>query len=49
MDDNFLLELKKVFSTFLKEEVLILPKMNAIVVGDFKKKRLITSENFGDL
>lgn len=47
-DDMFFLELQNAFSTFIKEDILLLPKMNAIVVGDPSKKRLITNENYGD-
>lgn len=50
-DDRFLLELKDTFSTFIKEEVLLLPKINSILVGGesaAKQKRLITNDNFRD-
>ena len=52
-DDRFLLELKDTFSTFIKEEVLLLPKINSILVGGDSKeaiaeKRLITEANFRD-
>lgn len=46
--DRYLLELQQIFSTFIKEEVLFLPKMKSIVVGSPKEKRLITPQNFGD-
>ena len=48
-DDMFLLELKNTFSTFIKEEVLLLPKINSVLVGGpsaSKEKRLITLDNF---
>lgn len=48
LDDMFLLELQLAFSTFFKEEVLILPKLNAVLVGDPAEKRLITFKNFSD-
>jgi hypothetical protein len=32
-DDMFLLELKDTFATFIKEEVLLLPKINSVLVG----------------
>lgn len=48
VDDIFLLELKKVFSTFVKEDVLILPTFGAIAIGSPAQKRLITEENFSD-
>lgn len=48
-NDIFLLELSDAFSTFLKEEVLILPELNSIVVGDPEDRRLINTENFSDL
>ena len=47
----FLLELKNTFSTFIKEEVLLLPKINSVLVGGpaaSKEKRLITNDNFSD-
>lgn len=48
-NDMFSLDLQEAFSTFIKEEVLFLPKLNCVVVGkDFKNKRLITTENFID-
>lgn len=47
-DDTFFLELKRVFSTFVKEEVLLLPKNNSILVGDMADRRLITNQNYRD-
>lgn len=47
-DDMFLLELQSAFSTFIKEEILILPKINAILIGNAKERRLITEKNFVD-
>lgn len=47
-DDMFFLELESAFSTFIKEEVLILPKINAILIGSPEERRLITSKNFRD-
>lgn len=47
-DNTFLLELQSCFSTFIKEDVLLLPKINSVLVGDIKNKRLITNQNFGD-
>jgi hypothetical protein len=49
MDDTFLLELQTAFSTFLKEEVMVLPKINSVLVGSPSEKRLITNENFSEL
>lgn len=49
LNDMFFLELQDIFSTFLKEDVLILPELNVVVVGDPKDKRFITSENFSDI
>ncbi len=48
-NDNFLLELQETFATFLKEEILVLPKINAVLVGPPQEKRLITEDNFVDL
>lgn len=47
-NDTFLLELQSIFFTFIKEEVLFLPKINSILVGNPKDKRLINSKNFRD-
>jgi hypothetical protein len=44
----FFLELKWAFSTFINEEVLILPDINAVLVGPMAEKRLITKDNFDD-
>lgn len=44
--DSFLLDLQFVFSTFIKEEVLFLPSLGAVVVGSPEEKRLITNSNF---
>ena len=48
-DDMFLLELQSCFSTFIKEEILLLPKINSVLVGNAQDKRLITDKNFGEL
>lgn len=45
-DDNFLLELQNAFHTFLKEDILILPEINSVLVGSPYDKRLITKDNF---
>lgn len=47
-NDGFLLELQFIFSTFVQEQVLILPKINSILVGEPQDKRLINEENFRD-
>ena len=47
-DNRFLLELQSCFSTFIKEEVLLLPKINSVLIGSPKEKRLITNDNFAD-
>lgn len=44
--DSFLLDLQFAFSTFIKEEVLFLPSMGAIVIGSPAEKRLLTESNF---
>lgn len=47
LSDSFLLDLQNAFTTFIKEEVLLLPKINAVLIGnDFSKKRLITEKIF---
>lgn len=47
-DERFFLELQSAFSTFIKEEILLLPKINAVLVGDAAKRKLITEQNFSD-
>lgn len=46
--DSFFLELKSAFSTFIKEDILFLPKINSILIGPKTERRLITSKNFRD-
>lgn len=48
LNDMFLLELQESFSTFIKEEVLLLPKINAVAIGNPTDRRLITEKNFRD-
>ena len=48
LDDMFLLELQTAFSTFIKEDILLLPKINSVLVGPPHEKRLITNDNWGD-
>lgn len=48
VNDKFLLELTTAFSTFIKEDILLLPKINAVLIGSKVEKRLITEENFSD-
>lgn len=47
-DDTFLLELQSIFSTFVQEEVLLLPKINSVLVGRPEDRRLITEKNYRD-
>ena len=47
-DNMFFLELQDTFSTFIKEEILFLPKINAILVGNPEQRRLITEKEFID-
>lgn len=47
-DDGFFLELTNAFSTFIKEEITLLPKINSVLVGPPIEKRLITEKNFND-
>lgn len=46
--DSFLLELQNCFYTFIREDILLLPKIGSVLIGDPKKKRLITPQNFRD-
>lgn len=45
-DDLFFLELKTAFSTFINEEIILLPELSAVLVGPPDQKRLITDLNF---
>ncbi len=45
-DNAFYIQLQDAFTTFIKEEVLLLPKINAVLIGNIEKRRLITEENF---
>lgn len=47
-DDMFLLKLQSAFSTFIQEDILLLPKINSVLVGPPQEKRLITEKNFMD-
>lgn len=47
-NDMFFLELEEAFSTFIKEELILLPKINSVLVGPMTEKRLITESNFRD-
>lgn len=47
-NNTFLLELQNAFATFVKEDILVLSKINAILVGPPAEKRMITKENFSD-
>ena len=46
--DSFLLEVQSMFSTFIKEDVLLLPEISSVVIGDPLQRRIINSENFKD-
>ena len=48
LNDMFLLELQNAFSTFIQEDILLLPKYNSVLVGLPDEKRLITENNFSD-
>lgn len=45
-NDTFLLELESTFTTFLQEDIILLPKINSVLVGPPEEKRLITENNF---
>lgn len=47
-NDTFLLELQSIFSTFIQEEVLFLPKINSVLIGEPQGRRLLTPQNFRD-
>lgn len=48
LNEMFFLELQKAFSTFIQEEILLLPKINSVLVGSPEEKRLITNKNYSD-
>lgn len=48
LNDNFLLDLQKAFSTFIKEEVHISIDTKEIFVGDISRNRVLNEENFDD-
>ncbi len=45
----FLLDLKEAFSTFIKEEVIIIPHLNKIMIGDPSQERFIDEEIFKEI
>lgn len=45
-DQMFSLELHSAFSTFIKEDILFLPKINSILIGSPSERRLITETNY---
>ena len=47
-NDTFLIDLKNAFSTFLKDEIHIIPQVQQIVVGKIDQGRIINEENFKD-
>lgn len=47
-DDMFLLELQSAFATFIKEDIMLLPKISSVLVGAPQDRRLITSQNYSD-
>lgn len=49
LNNAFSLELQNIFSTFLREDILLLPRIKAVLVGSPAERRLITADNFPDL
>ena len=47
-NDTFFMELKTAFSTFLKDEVFLIPQAQQIAIGKIEQGRLINKENFED-
>lgn len=45
-NDTFFLDLKDAFSTFIKDRVTLLPKINSVLIGNPKNKKMITKDNF---
>ena len=49
LNDTFLLDLQDAFSTFIKEDILLLPKINSVLIGaNPMERRLITEDTFRD-
>ena len=48
LNEMFFLELQRAFSTFIQEEILLLPKINSVLIGSPEEKRLITNKNYSD-
>lgn len=46
--DLFLLDLRKAFSTFIKEEIIVIPKINKIIIGNPTEERFLDESNFDD-
>lgn len=47
-NDTFFIDLKAAFSTFLKDEILIIPQAQQIVLGNIEQGRIIDKKNFKD-
>lgn len=47
-DNTFFLELQNIFTTFVQEEVILLPKISSVLVGSPNEKRLINESNYRD-
>lgn len=48
LNESFSLDFKEALATFIKEDILLLPTINSILIGPKTEKRLITSKNFRD-
>lgn len=48
-NNNFFLDLKTALNTFIKEEIMISPKTNTIIVGNPKERRFISEKDFNEL
>lgn len=47
-NDSFLLEVQDMFSTFIKEKIIILPEVSSVVIGNPIERRIINNDNFKD-
>lgn len=45
-NESFFMELKEAFSTFIQEEIFIIPKAKIIFVGDMNLQKIINQDNF---
>lgn len=45
-NNSFFIELKEAFSTFIREEIFIVPKAKIVLVGKMEEQKIINKDNF---